>query len=71
MLAVIGLRFALPPALSVGPDWMLAPVLTVLLVSSVVLYRLGHYRANQIVGYVLLATVTTDMIASLTLLITR
>jgi len=50
---------------------MLAPVLTVLLVSSVVFYRRGHYHANQIVGYVLLATVTSDMIASLTLLITR
>jgi uncharacterized membrane protein len=71
MAAVIGLRFALPHALSVGPDWILAPALTVLLISSVILYRRGQYRANQIVGYVLLTTVTSDMIASLALLITR
>ena len=71
MLAVIGLRFALPPALSVGPDWVLAPIVTAMLVISIVLHRYGWNRANQIAGYVLLATVTADMVASLALLITR
>jgi uncharacterized membrane protein len=68
MAAVVGLRFALPPALRVGPDWLLAPVVVVLLVPSMVLHQLGKPRANQISGYVLLATVTADMIASLALL---
>lgn len=68
MAAVVGLRFALPPALRVGPDWLLAPVVVVLLVPSIVLHQLGKPRANQISGYVLLATVTADMIASLALL---
>jgi uncharacterized membrane protein len=68
MAAVVGLRFALPPALRVGPDWLLAPVVVVLLVPSIALHQLGKPRANQISGYVLLATVTADMIASLALL---
>ena len=71
MLAIVGLRFTLPPALSVGPDWMLAPVVVVLLVSIMVVHRRGEHRANQILAYVLLVTVTADMIASLVLLITR
>lgn len=71
MIAVIGLRFALPPALSLGPDWILAPVVGMMLVLTIVLHRLGRHRANEIVGNIMLTTVTADMIASLTLLITR
>ena len=70
IVAVVGLRFTLPPALRVGPDWLLAPVVVVLLVPSIVLHQMGKQRANQISGYVLLATVTADMIASLALLMT-
>lgn len=71
MIAVIGLRFALPPALSLGPDWILAPVVGMMLVLTIVLHRLARHRANEIVGNIMLTTVTADMIASLTLLITR
>ena len=71
IIAVVGLRFALPPALRVGPDWLLAPVVGVLLVPGIIFHRLGKQQANQISGYVLLAAVTADMIASLELLITR
>lgn len=71
IVAVVGLRFALPPALSVGPDWALAPVVAVLLVPSIALHYQRKHRANQILGYILLAVVTADMIASLGLLVTR
>src|SRR5215831_14374695 len=71
MIAVVGLRFALPPPLRVGPDWVLAPVVATLLVLGSVLHKKGRHGANQILGYILLATVTADMIASLSLLITR
>ena len=71
MIAVVGLRFALPPALSVGPDWALAPVVGTLLMLATVLHKQGKTQGNQILGYILLATVTADMIASLTLLIIR
>jgi uncharacterized membrane protein len=71
MAAVVGLRFTLPEALSVGPDWVAAPVVGALLVPTIAFYRWGMNRANQILGYVLLAFVTADMTTSLALLITR
>src|SRR5215813_5289040 len=71
MIAVVGLRFVLPPALSIGPDWAMAPVVAGLLVPGIVLHQRGRHRANQIMGYILLAAVTADMIASLALLISR
>lgn len=71
MVAVVGVRYARPPALSIGPDWVLAPVVGTLLALSVVLHKQGKHQANQVFGYILLTTVTADMIASLTLLITR
>jgi uncharacterized membrane protein len=71
MIALVGLRFVLPPALSIGPDWAMAPVVAALLVPGVVLHQAGKPRANQTLGYVLLAAVTADMIASLGLLISR
>ncbi len=71
MIALVGLRFVLPPALSIGPDWAMAPVVAALLVTGVVLHQAGKARANQTLGYVLLAAVTADMIASLGLLISR
>ena len=71
MVAVAGVRFTLPPALRVGPDWVLAPVVGTLLLVAIALHKKGRNRANQISGYILLATVTADMIASLSLLITR
>ena len=71
MLAIVGLRFTKPVALREGPDWLLALLVVVLLVAIVIVHERGWFRANQILGYVLLATVTADMVASLTLLITR
>ncbi len=71
MVAIVGLRFALPPALSLGPDWISAPVVGGFLLAITVLHRSGRMRANQIMGYVMLAIVTADMVTSLTLLIIR
>lgn len=71
MTTIVALRFVLPPALSIGPDWVMAPVVAGLLVPSIVLHQRGRHRANQITGYILLAAVTADMIASLALLISR
>ena len=71
IVAVVGLRFTLPPALRVVADWLWAPIVLALLVPGMVFHRLGKQEANQFFGYVLLAAVTADMMASLGLLITR
>ena len=71
MIAVVALRFSLPQALRVGSDWILAPIVGLLLVLAMILHQWRRHRANQILGYILLAIVTADMIARVVLLITR
>jgi uncharacterized membrane protein len=71
MIAIIALRFALPADLRIGPDWLLATAVGLLLVSVRIFHESRHYRANQIFGYILLAIVTGEMMARVTLLITR
>lgn len=69
LLAVGGLRLALPESLSVGPDWMLIAVVVVLLIPTVWARRRGLDKLNQILGYVLASIVTVDMVWSLGLLV--
>jgi len=70
LLSVGGLRLALPKSLSVGPNWALLVVVGILIIPIV----WGHYRGldalNKILGYVVTAIVTADMVWSLALLIT-
>jgi len=70
LLAVGGLRLALPESLSIGPNWLLLTLVGVLLIPTVWARRRGDYKANQILGYVLASIVTVDMVWSLSLLIT-
>ena len=69
LLAVGGLRLALPESLSVGPDWLLLALVSVLLVPTIVARRSGRFRLNQILGYVVSGMVTADLILSLFLLV--
>ncbi|WP_263356721.1 hypothetical protein [Acidicapsa ligni] len=69
LLAVGGLRLALPEALSIGPSWLLLLLVAILIVPTVWARKLGNDRLNQFLGYVLAATVTVDMIWSLCLLV--
>jgi hypothetical protein len=71
MMAVVALRFSLPQALRVGPDWILAPAVGLLLPTAMVLHEWRQYRTSQIPGYLLLAIVTADMVARVALLITE
>jgi hypothetical protein len=69
LLAVGGLRLALPAALSAGPDWILLAIVFALLIPTTWARRGGNHRLNQILGYTLNAVVTADMVWSLGLLI--
>jgi hypothetical protein len=69
LLAVGGLRLALPNALAVGPNWLLLVVVPVLLIPVVWTRAAGSHRLNQVLGYFVLALVTADMLWSLGLLI--
>lgn len=71
IIAVVALRLSLPQGLRFGPDWTLAPVVGLLLVSTMILHEWRRYRANQILGCIFLAVVTAEMIARVALLISR
>ena len=69
LVAVGGLRLALPHQLSVGPDWLLLAIIGVLIVVYLNASRLGHYGLCNILGYLQLGIVTADMALSLGLLL--
>lgn len=69
LLAVAGLRLALPEALSAGPRWLLFVVIAVLLVPTVWARARGSHGWNQALGYVLNSIITADMAWSLGLLV--
>jgi hypothetical protein len=69
LLGVGGLRLALPKSLSVGPDWLLILVISILLVPTVWSRYAGNDKLNQSLGYLLSSLVTADMVWSLSLLV--
>jgi hypothetical protein len=69
LLAVGGLRLALPHALSVGPDWLLIVVVGVLLVPYSWARQREKYEIGTFLGYLLISIVTVDMAWSLYLLV--
>lgn len=69
LLAVCGLRLALPESLSVGPDWLLVAVVGVLMIPTIWARYRGLDLLNKILGYVLTSIVTVDMVWSLWLLV--
>jgi len=69
LLAVGGLRLALPESLSYGPDWLLLAIIGVLVIPSIWAHRRALNTVNRILGYILTSIVTLDMVWSLGLLI--
>jgi hypothetical protein len=69
LLAIGGLRVALPSTLLIGPDWLLGLIVVALLIPIELARRFGNNRANLILGYLLTSIVTLDTIWSLARLI--
>jgi hypothetical protein len=69
LLAVGGLRFALPRSLAAGPEWIVLVVVTVLLIPTVIAHLRGNHFMNQVLGYLITSIITLDMCWSLYLLI--
>jgi hypothetical protein len=69
LLAVGGLRLALPESLSVGPDWLLITIVAVLMIPTEWARLRGLLHLTKILGYVLTSIVTIDMVWSLGLLL--
>jgi hypothetical protein len=69
LVAVGGLRLALPHELSVGPGWLLLAVIGVLIAIYLVARQLQQYGLCTVLGYLQLAVVTVDMTWSVCLLV--
>ncbi len=69
LLAVGGLRLAIPKSISAGPDWLLITVVGILLIPTAWAGHRGLHDLNKILGYVLASTVTVDLVWSLGLLV--
>ena len=71
MIAIGGLFYALPSAMTVGPDWLALVLVAVLITPAIIFHRRGMHRANQIFGYLAQGVVTLSLVASLTMLVLR
>jgi hypothetical protein len=69
LVAVGGLRLALPQSLSFGPAWLLLAIVVALIPPIVWARRSGRATLSRILGYAITGIVTTDVIWSLILLI--
>ena len=68
-LSVVGLFVALPPYLTLGPQWVFTSLVGFMIAAIVVAHRAGWHRADHALGIVLNAALTLAAIASLALLI--
>jgi hypothetical protein len=69
LLAIGGLHYALPSSMTPGPDWLLLVAVVALTIPAIVAHRRGRRDINQVLGFITLALVTIELIASLGLLI--
>ncbi len=68
-LAAGGLYAALPEHLAVGPRWLPAAVVAVLIVPLLITHRHGRHSLNQILGHVVAGALTVFIVWSLVLLL--
>ena len=71
ILALGGLHSVMPQPLRFGPDWLLAVVVTVMLVPAIIAHRIGRIGLNRVLSHGVLAICTASMVWSLGLLIMR
>jgi hypothetical protein len=71
LLAVGGLNAALPEPLSLGPYWLVLAIVSVLMIPTVITHQTGRHDLNKILGHLVSGIVTTSLIYSLGMLISR
>ena len=69
LLAVGGIYLALPPALIVGPTWLLPLTIVILAAPTVIAHRMGRRSLNRVLGIIISSIITLALIASVTLLV--
>jgi uncharacterized membrane protein len=70
-LATGVLFYAMPPSLTIGPDWLLLAVVVIFAIPTSLTHRTGRTGLNEVFGYTTLAIITLAVLSSLVLLILR
>jgi uncharacterized membrane protein len=71
LLSIGALYYALPSALTVGPDWLVLVLVAALAIPATISHRQGNWRLSQSLGYAASTVVTLSVALSLVLLIAR
>jgi hypothetical protein len=71
MISIGGLFWALPSAMSVGPDWLAMALVAALVLPATFFHKRGQHRANQLFGYLAQGVVTLSLATSLVILVWR
>jgi hypothetical protein len=69
IFAAAALHFALPPAMRIGPGWVLASLVTVFVVLAWLGRRTGRQRLNEVSGFVILGVLTAGLLYGITMLV--
>ena len=69
LLSVALLNFALPGALSIGPNWLLSLVVGILTIPTIFSHRMGKHDWNQWLGYAIGVVETLALVGSVALLV--
>jgi hypothetical protein len=70
-LAIGGLYWAMPSALTIGPDWLVLVLVLLFSLPAMISHRMRYWRVSQVFGYAVSAVVTLALIVSLVLLVSR
>lgn len=71
LIAIGGLYWAMPSALTVGPDWLVLALVFAFSAPAMALNRTSRWVVGQVFGYAVSGVVTLAMIVSLVLLVYR
>jgi hypothetical protein len=70
VVAVGGVYLALAPGLTIGPPWLFAALIGVLLVPAIISHWAGRHRLDRIFGFAITSVLTIELIASVIRLVT-
>ena len=71
MISIGGLFYALPSAMTLGPDWLVLALVAILIVPAWFFHQRKMHQANQIFGYLAQGVVTLSLATSLVILVVR
>jgi hypothetical protein len=69
IFAAAALHLVLPPRMRIGPPWLLASVVVVLVAIASLGRRAGRHKLNSWAGYVILGVLTTGLVYGITMLV--